>query len=93
MTKWKEQIDRELGAPKWNDALEQKILSRQKKRFHWQYPAVLAAIVCVLVVLYLTYSVEPDGELEMAAQPLEQVMEESKVSHFYVSKLETSSED
>lgn len=93
MTKWREKIDRELGAPKWNAALEQKILSRQKKRFNWQYPAVLAAITCVLVVLYLTYSAEPDRPLQIAAQPLEQVMEESNVSHFYVSKLETSSGD
>lgn len=95
MTRWKEQIDRELGSePKFNLATKEKIM--QKVAAHepnrdWRAAMAIAGILFIAVLLVLSSSYQPEQQMQLS-KSLEQVLEESEVKEFFISGLRFNEE-
>jgi hypothetical protein len=95
MTRWKEQIDRELGSePKFNLATKEKIM--QKVAAHepnrdWRAAMAITGILFIAVLLVLSSSYQPEQQMQLS-KSLEQVLEESEVKEFFISGLRFNEE-
>lgn len=90
MTKWKQQIDAELGnEPKFHQALQQKILDNTttRKRRNFTYPFTLIGACFVALLLFMTWSNEtPPQQLASNSKlALTNVIQEDSVQEIYVS--------
>ena len=90
MTKWKKQIDAELGSePKFHQGLQQKILENTttRKRRNFTYPFTLIGACFVAVLLFITWSNEtpPQQQVSNGKLALNNVVQEDSVQEVYVS--------
>lgn len=94
MSKWKHQIDQELGTnQKFHDELEQKIIQRasQRESKRFMYPLTLVSISFVAILLFFIMPEQTSKEnVAMSHSLLLNEFEEGdSVSAFYVSYLQT----
>ena len=89
MTKWKQQIDAELGnEPKFHQALQQKILDNTttRKRRNFTYPFTLIGACFVALLLFITWSNETPPQQQVSGKlALNNVVQEDSVQEVYVS--------
>ena len=89
MTKWKKQIDAELGSePKFHQGLQQKILgnSTTRKRRNFAYPLTLIGACFVALLLFITWSNETPPQQQASGKlALNNVAKEDSVQDVYVS--------
>lgn len=90
MTKWKQQIDTELGnEPKFHQDLQQKILDNTttRKQRNFTYPFTLIGTCFVVLLLFITWSSEtpPQQQASNGKLALNNVVQEDSVQDVYVS--------
>ena len=89
MTKWKQQIDAELGSePKFHQGLQQKILENTttRKRRVFIYPSTLIGACFVALLLFITWSNETPPQQQVSGKlALNNVVQEDSVQEVYVS--------
>ena len=95
MTKWKEQINQELGVErKFHPELEQKILQKansQKQPRNFRYPLTIAATFVVVLLMLLTWpSNSPVEKSQASFSTLNEMTQHSIPIRFYISDLETN---
>ena len=95
MTKWKEQINQELGIErKFQPELEQKILQKansQKQPRNFRYPLTIAATFVVVLLMLLTWpSNSPVEKSQASFSTLNEMTQHSIPIRFYISDLETN---
>lgn len=90
MTKWKQQIDAELGSEaKFHQGLQQEILdnSTTRKRRNFTYPLTLIGVCFVALLFFITWSNEtpPQQQESNGKLALNNVVQEDSVQDVYVS--------
>ena len=95
MTKWKEQINQELGIErKFQPELEQKILQKansQKQPRNFRYPLTIAATFVVVLLMLLTWpSNSPVEKSQASFSTLNEMTQQSSPVSFYISDLKTN---
>ena len=90
MTRWKEQIDREIGSePKFTSATKEKIMQKaaayEPKR-DWRAGMAIAGILFIALLLVLSSPDQHDQQIQ-TSKSLEQVLKESEVKEFFISGL------
>lgn len=90
MTRWKEQIDREIGSePKFTSATKEKIMKNaaayEPKR-DWRAGMAIAGILFIVLLLVLSGPDQHNQQIQ-PSKSLEQVLKETKVKEFFISGL------
>ena len=95
MTRWKEQIDREIGSEsKFTSATKEKIMQKaaayEPKR-DWRAGMAIAGILFIVLLLVLSSPDQHNQQIQ-PSKSLEQILEESEVKEFFISGLPFSEE-
>lgn len=90
MTRWKEQIDREIGSEsKFTSATKEKIMQKaaayEPKR-DWRAGMAIAGMLFIVLLLVLSSPNQYEQEMQ-SSKSLEQVLKETKVKEFFISGL------
>lgn len=86
MTKWKDEIDRNIGEEqKFTSEMRAKILRKASKRsIDWRYGLTAISFCIVVLLLFLVGPTQVEPPVQTAT-PLERLIEETSVEEFYIS--------